>query len=370
MNGQFNSSCKKCILDNNYPGVTIKESGVCNCCNDMFDNTFHNYKKALVNYKKMKKSAPCDEKQYDCLLMFSGGKDSYYLLNKLVNKHKLRVLGFSLKQPFESEVALDNISVAIKKLGFDHMHFTVNSTWYKKAMKIAFNKKGDPEELFDERIPCTTCGYITEISAFIMAYKLDIPYIVYANDPLQILNTNYDIKEDIKSFIKICGEKTAYKLFDKKVIESIVKEEQVNLPVFITPYVEEMKTYNAENIIKELKEENLYQGDSVQTYCSLVSLLNYYSYSKYNSPFFGHQMAQSVRLKEADREKTLEYIDNYKKVILEIATKDMISEDDIAFIKKVLRLKFSENEREKLQCEFENIKNMRDIAKTLGVELS
>ena len=229
--------------------------------------------------------------------MFSGGKDSYYLLNKLLNKDKLRVLGFSLKQPFESDVALDNISVAIQKLGFDHMHFTVNSIWYREAMRLAFNKKNNPEELFDERIPCTTCGYITEISAFIMAYKLGIPYIVYANDPLQILNTNYNIKEDIKSFIKICGTNIAYKLFDQKIMESILEEEQSDLPVFITPYVDEMKTYNAEKMIEELKEENLYQGDSVQTYCSLVSLLNYYSYSKYNSPFFGHQMAQSVRLK-------------------------------------------------------------------------
>ena len=64
----------------------------------------------------------------------------------------------------------------------------------------------------------------------------------------------------------------------------------------------------------------------------------------------------------------MKYIDKYKTVILEIATKDTISEEDITFIKEVLSLKYSE--AEKIQCELENIINMKAIANTLGIELS
>ena len=329
--------CNRCVLNENYPGVKISDSQKCSCCTDMFGDTYKNYRAAFKNYQEFKKGIKNFTGKHYALLMLSGGKDSTYLLNELVNKYGINVLGFSVKHPFESEVALNNINSLIQKIPFEHIHLSLNTKVYKKIMQKVFSLKRD--DIFSERLPCTVCGYITEIAGVTMAYMHKIPYVVYANDPLQILNTDYNIKKDLENMIKICGKADVYSLFGKDIIDEIIRAEEDELPTIVTPYVAMMDSYNENEIIEKLKAENLYRGDSVQTYCSLVPLLNYYSFSKYNSYFFGHQLAQEVRQGNTDRDFALSYMEMYRKIIMEIAIKEDITEDDMKFIRTVLEKK-------------------------------
>jgi len=329
--------------------------------------TVRNYKVALTGYKKFKQNTPVQSNFYDCLVMFSGGKDSYYLLYNLLTKHHLNPLALSIKSPFESNIALQNVQNATEKLNFDHIHFSINSKLYRAAMNKAFCYR-DADTLFSERTPCTICGYITQITGFLIAMRYQIPYIVYANDPIQILGTYYDIKHDVKQLIQVCGEKLVWEMFGKENINRIFENDDKDLPSFVTPYVDVMKTYEPEKIISELKSMELYQGDSVQTYCSLVSILNYYAFTNYDTAFFAHQLSQNVRLKKMDRETLKKYCEGYKHVITNIAIKDHIDEKDRKYIYDVLSLMYQDDE--KIMCELENIVDMKRIAGLLGIDLS
>lgn len=83
--------CKKCILPDNFKNTTFNEEGICNYCQS---NITISKKVNISEEFKKEKSAEIEriiseqkgKAQYDCVVGFSGGKDSTYLLWKLKNE--------------------------------------------------------------------------------------------------------------------------------------------------------------------------------------------------------------------------------------------------------------------------------------------
>ena len=95
--------------------------GVCNLCVD-FDSfredVFQYFKtmddlQAIVARAKAEKSG-----EYDCMMLYSGGKDSTYVLSQLVEMG-LKVLAFSLDNGYISEEAKENVRQVTDHLGVD-----------------------------------------------------------------------------------------------------------------------------------------------------------------------------------------------------------------------------------------------------------
>ena len=114
--------CTKCGLPDNYPGTTLDTEGICNTCRD-FDTLkerFRPYFKTIadlqfvVNQAKKTKTG-----KYDCMVLYSGGKDSTYMLYQLVKEMGMTPLVFSLDNGFISEEAKENIRRVTDELGVD-----------------------------------------------------------------------------------------------------------------------------------------------------------------------------------------------------------------------------------------------------------
>ena len=113
--------CIKCGLPSNYPDISFNEEDVCEFCTD-FDRYrddvfayFKNEQDLDLIIEQAKEKATGD---YDCMMLFSGGKDSSYVLSQLVAKG-LRVLAWSLDNGFISEDAKENIRRVTKQLNVD-----------------------------------------------------------------------------------------------------------------------------------------------------------------------------------------------------------------------------------------------------------
>jgi len=81
--------CTQCILPSTFPGISFNDQGVCSHC--------QRYKGRAVTEKQMAKYEQkfiklLQEKRknstYDVLVAFSGGKDSTYTLDVLVNRYE------------------------------------------------------------------------------------------------------------------------------------------------------------------------------------------------------------------------------------------------------------------------------------------
>lgn len=120
--------CVRCVLPENFPGIHFNEDGLCSIC--VRDGEPENFEE--------KRQAQLDELEqlfddyrgrgidYDCILAFSGGKDSSYTLSMLKNDYQLSVLAITVDNGFLSGRAIENCRLITRSLGVDHIFFTPN----------------------------------------------------------------------------------------------------------------------------------------------------------------------------------------------------------------------------------------------------
>jgi len=94
--------CKKCLLIENFPGINFDENGICNFCNDQKDSVLQE----IIIEKHRNKFLELIDKyrnksNYDCIVAYSGGKDSTYTLHLLKTEYKLNILAFTFDNWFQ-----------------------------------------------------------------------------------------------------------------------------------------------------------------------------------------------------------------------------------------------------------------------------
>lgn len=105
--------CAKCILPENYPGITFNEEGVCNHCISYKQRKYlggEALKQKIMSFHKTEKVR---NDNYHCLLALSGGRDSSYLLYYLVKVLNLRVLAYSVDNgfiPWQTKLNMKNMA--------------------------------------------------------------------------------------------------------------------------------------------------------------------------------------------------------------------------------------------------------------------
>ena len=117
--------CRSCGLASNFPGATFDENMVCNQCTSLesYRDQAQAYFKPLVELEEIfqqRAHSDATEKQYDCISLLSGGKDSTYMLGRLADMG-LNVLAFTLDNGYISEEAKANIRRVVATLGVDHV---------------------------------------------------------------------------------------------------------------------------------------------------------------------------------------------------------------------------------------------------------
>lgn len=133
--------CKKCILPNTRPNLEIDSMGICNCSSsekaDAVD--WNERENKFVNLVTEVKSLNRD---YDCLIPVSGGKDSTWQVITALNAG-LHPLCVTWKTPARNSLGQKNLDNLIS-LGVDHIDVTVNPKVEKLFTLKAFKRFGSP----------------------------------------------------------------------------------------------------------------------------------------------------------------------------------------------------------------------------------
>ncbi len=116
-------NCIQCGLPSNYPEIEFNEQGVCQLC-----TAFSNYEDKVKRYFKnddelvrILTSKRGESPKYDCISLLSGGKDSTYVLGRLIDMG-LNVLAFTMDNGYISEQAKANVDRIVTQLGVDHVY--------------------------------------------------------------------------------------------------------------------------------------------------------------------------------------------------------------------------------------------------------
>lgn len=175
------SLCRKCVLPESAL-FKLDDNGVCELCNSP-ELLKHIVKKPDVEelnniIGRIRQSGKNQE--YDCVVAWSGGRDSTFLLYELVTKHKLRCVAVFGKTPFTPVEIINNVRSISKRLNItlieietlsNHLkiaNYCINE-YLKTAMPILIN------------LACAPCKFVNR-EIFKQAKKLGIKTVIYGGN--------------------------------------------------------------------------------------------------------------------------------------------------------------------------------------------
>lgn len=163
--------CAKCTLPITWETIFFDDEGMCNICKNWdkkqkeIDWT-EREKKLLGIFKEAKQR----NNSYDCIVPFSGGKDSTFTLWTVVKRYGLKPLVVSFDHCFYRPRTLENRTRTFRKLGVDVITFTPNWHIVKKLMLEALIRKGDF---------CWHCHAGIFVYPMQIAVKFSIPLVIW-----------------------------------------------------------------------------------------------------------------------------------------------------------------------------------------------
>lgn len=181
--------CTRCTIPETQETIIFDEEGVCNVCRQ------HEYKKEKIDWTARKREFEELIERYrgkyshDCIVPFSGGKDSTFTLYHLVKEYGLKPLVVQFDHGFLRPKALENNTRTLKKLGVDFLSFRPNWKVVQKLMLESLQRKGDF---------CWHCH--TGIFSYPMqlAVKFNIPLLIWGEPSAEYTSYySYDEKEEV-----------------------------------------------------------------------------------------------------------------------------------------------------------------------------
>ncbi|OGO05385.1 MAG: hypothetical protein A2Y73_05465 [Chloroflexi bacterium RBG_13_56_8] len=181
--------CVTCVLPETFPSVSFDEAGVCNYCRQyehrqprlesQRETLRERFEKLLEEVRGLH--------AYDCLMAWSGGKDSTYTLLVLRENYDLNVLAYTFDNGFVSPTAFENMTRVSAQLGVDHM---IVRPRFDLLRKVFWAAAGDQQPYHEKTLTrasavCTTCMNLAKGIALRIALTQNIPLIAYGWSPGQ-----------------------------------------------------------------------------------------------------------------------------------------------------------------------------------------
>ncbi len=136
--------CTRCTLPITWETLYFDNEGVCNICRNwdakQKEVNWEDREKQIIKIFEERKK---EKASYDCIVPFSGGKDSTFTLWAIVKKYGLKPLVVSFDHGFYRPRTIENRTRTFRRLGVDVITFTPNWQTVKKLMLEALIRKGD-----------------------------------------------------------------------------------------------------------------------------------------------------------------------------------------------------------------------------------
>jgi len=179
--------CTRCILPETFPGITFDEEGVCSACRSAASTDRRAAQRARFRGKfESLVDRVRGAHQYDCLMSYSGGKDSSYTLKLLVQDYGLHVLAVTMDNGFIAPRAYENIRNVVEALDTDHYMVKPRFDMLRAVFRTCATQSPYPVKALERASSiCNSCMGIVKLVNFKLAVEKGIPIVAYGWSPGQ-----------------------------------------------------------------------------------------------------------------------------------------------------------------------------------------
>lgn len=319
-------TCKKCILNEEYPGISFNEQDICNFCTNEAAEAQKDWNMQKKLLEKKIEEIRNEASNYHAIVPWSGGKDSTYVIYVLQKIYGLKVLAINFDNGFKSSFAYKNIKNISKKIGFDLVTLKPNPKLMNRLYKHYLQIKGEL---------CSVCNIVRYVMIFsyIFREQASLGYMplfvdgmlkknsennsyftydyaefkkVISQDPelLKDFENNILVNKNVCTMMESTG--------DSRILGSQLDRVTGDKFFHLSEYVK----WNGK-IIKEIlkKEYSWAASDSpitVHEDCKWHNSMNYLLLKKYGIDNDIFALAREVRNKNLSRDKALETVNILK----------------------------------------------------------
>ncbi|MBI3336760.1 N-acetyl sugar amidotransferase [Candidatus Peregrinibacteria bacterium] len=135
--------CSKCVMPETQEVIAFDAEGVCNACRN------NEFKQEKIDWSQKEQQwlnfleDYRGKYDYDCIIPFSGGKDSTFTAWALKDRYNLKPLIVSFDHHLLRPQTLENRERTLKRLGIDFLSFRPDWHLVKKTMRVSLERKGD-----------------------------------------------------------------------------------------------------------------------------------------------------------------------------------------------------------------------------------
>jgi N-acetyl sugar amidotransferase len=136
--------CTRCILPETYPHIDFDEDGVCRVCRE-FDRKYADidWDARKARLERILDRYRGKGGKWDCMVPFSGGKDSTYTLWLLKNVYGMNPLAFNFDNGFADPEAVLFVRRTAQKLGVDLVTYAPDRELLYRVYRRALEATGE-----------------------------------------------------------------------------------------------------------------------------------------------------------------------------------------------------------------------------------
>lgn len=299
--------CSKCLLPQNYPDIVFDEQGICHKCKEHEEKYGHkDYKKSEEELRSLFDWAKRQNKLYDCIVPFSGGKDSAYTIYICRKKYGLKVLAVNFINGLQTYEAICNMKKIAEKLDAAFASYGPAPETLRRLYQAFLEKTGQF---------CFPCDMGIWRTVHNLAEHYDVPLIVsgfsaqiesrgkkiysYNNNLFKTVAEGVISKREMQDFLEETGLQKLWRRIKRGRLTRYRK--QISLP----DYMEWDDAVIKHTIIDELGWEKRKDGSSDHIDCVLAPLKNYLVVQKWGFGEKTTKYSAMVRAGQLDRQEGL-----------------------------------------------------------------
>ena len=162
--------CTRCLMPDTRPRIVFDSEGVCNACHHSTDKQEIDWGGRRQEFLALIEQYRARDNAYDCVVPWSGGKDSSAIAHRLKFEFGLIPLLVTFSPLLPNRVGAHNREELVK-LGFDHVFVTPNQKVSRALARRFFIERGNPKVHWDAGINAAPVR---------AAVQYGIPLIFYA----------------------------------------------------------------------------------------------------------------------------------------------------------------------------------------------